>query len=136
MKERTIKIQDLQSTHEGEDAVEITTRGTLKGSPDNYMISYNEDYGDGMKSRTVIRVQDKKCASILRHGDIISEITVEKGKRHNCQYSTPYGDLMLGVYGLGLSSDIGEDGGELRLDYTIDFEGALTAEKRMRITVL
>ncbi len=135
MKERTIRITDLQSTFEGEDAVEITTKGYLRGDPENYMISYNEDYGGGMKSKTVIRVQNRRCASIVRRGDITTEITVEKGKRHNCQYSTPYGDLMMGVYGLGLKSEVGEDGGELSLDYTIDFNGELTAQKKMRITI-
>lgn len=134
-KERIIKITDLQTTYEGDDSFEITTTGVLKGTEDDYSILYNEDYGDGMKSRTEIKVKDKKSASIIRHGDITTEITVEAGKRHNCQYSTPYGDLIMGIYGLDIFSSIGENGGELHLDYTVDFNGALTAQKKMRITV-
>lgn len=135
LRERTIRITDLQSTFEGDNAVEIMTKGTVEGQPDDYTISYREDFGDGMTSLTRIKVRDRRRVSIIRDGSITSELIVEKGKRHNCQYSTPYGDLMMGIYGLSLRSDIGSEGGELSMDYTVDFNGELTAQKKMRITV-
>ena len=133
--ERLITITDLQTTAEGDDSLTITTRGMLRGTADDYSIFYDEDYGDGLRSKTEIKVQSRRRASIVRRGDITTELTVEQGKRHACQYSTPYGDLMMGIFGLHVDSSVNEDGGELFLDYTVDFNGELTAKKKMKITI-
>ena len=133
--ERLITIKDLQSTAEGDDALEITTRGFLRGTAEDYAILYDEDYGDGLKSKTEIKVKNRRHASIVRRGDITTELTVEAGKRHACQYSTPYGDLMMGIFGVSVFSTVDENGGELRLDYTVDFNGEMAAQKKMRITI-
>lgn len=134
-KERVIRIRDLQNTPEGEDGMETTAFGYLKGSEDDYTLGYEEDFGDGMKSKTKITVKDQKCASIMRVGDISSEITVEAGKRHSCRYSTPYGDMMIGIYAQDVFSSIGPRGGQLELNYTVDCNGSLIARKQMVIDV-
>ena len=134
-KERVIKIRDLQSTPEGEDGFETTAFGYLLGNADDYTLGYEEDFGDGMKSRTKIVVRGQKSASILRDGDISSEITVEAGKRHSCRYSTPYGEMMIGVYAQDVFSSMGPRGGQLELNYTVDCNGSLIAQKQMVIEV-
>lgn len=132
-KERIIKITDLETN--GEDAVELTTRGVLRGDENNYSLHYEEIFGEGLCSKTVIRVRDKKSASIVRKGSINTEIMLEAGKRHSCSYQTPYGDLMVGVFARDVFSSVGEHGGELRLNYTVDLNGSLSAHKQMIISV-
>lgn len=133
--ERWIKIRDMEP-EDDEKALEFTTRGYLKGTENDYSLHFEELFGDGMKSKTVIRVKDKRSASIMRGGDICAEITVEEGRRHNCQYSTPYGDMLIGVFAREVYSDVDPvEGGELRLNYTVDFNGTCGAEKRMLIAV-
>ena len=134
-KERFIRIRDLQSTPEGEDGIETTAFGYLMGNADDYTLGYEEDFGDGMKSRTKIVVRGQKSASIQRVGDISSEITVEAGKRHSCRYSTPYGEMMIGIYAQDVFSSIGPRGGQLELNYTVDCNGSLIAKKQMVIEV-
>ena len=132
-KERIIKITDLEA--DGEDAVELTTRGVLRGDENNYSLHYEEIFGEGLSSKTVIRVKNKKSASIIRKGSINTEIMLEAGKRHNCSYQTPYGDMMVGVFAREVFSSVGEHGGELRLHYTVDLNGSLNASKEMVISV-
>ncbi len=134
-KERFIKIKDLQTTPEGEDGIETTAYGYLMGNADDYTLGYEEEFGDGLKSRTKIIVRGRRSASILRVGDISSEITVETGKRHSCRYSTPYGDMMIGVYAQDIFSSMGPRGGQLELNYTVDCNGSLIARKQMVIEV-
>ncbi len=134
-KERVIRIKDLQTTPEGSDGVEVTAMGYLKGTEDDYTLGYEEDFGDGMKSRTRITVKDQKSASILRTGDINTEITVEAGRRHSCSYSTPYGEIMIGVYAQDVFSAMSPKGGQLELNYTVDCNGSLIAKKQMIINV-
>ncbi len=135
MKKRVIRIRDLQNTPEGENGTETTAVGYLKGTADDYTLGFEEDFGDGLKSRTKITVKNQNCASILRVGDIASEITVEAGRRHSCRYSTPYGEMMIGVYAQDVFSSIGPKGGQLELNYTVDCNGSLIARKQMVIDV-
>ncbi len=134
-KERVIRIKDLQSTPEGDNGIETTAYGYLMGNADDYTLGYEEDFGDGMKSRTKIIVKGQKSASILRVGDFNSEITVETGKRHSCRYSTPYGEMLIGVYAQDVFSSMGPRGGQLELNYTVDCNGSLIARKQMVIDV-
>lgn len=134
-KEYTICISDSLESEKGDDTIEVTTNCTMKGSPDNYTIEYDEIFGEGMSGHTVIEVKNKSCATIIRSGSIISEMTVEKGKRHLCMYSTPYGDIPMGISAKEVSSSVDKNGGELRLSYEIDFNSNYTASKQMLIKI-
>lgn len=134
-KERIIKITDLQTTEEGEDRLEITTRGTLKGDEDNYTLEFDEIFEDGLKSHTVLTVRDGKSVNLLRRGDMNNEIILEAGKRHNFQYGTPYGEMQMGVFANTVESKMTPEGGTLKLVYTIDFYGNFTSAKDMLIEV-
>ncbi len=133
-KQRMIRITDYEAGGEAA-AIEVTTLGYLHGDENNYSLHYEEHFGDGLVSKTVIRVKNKKSASIVRGGDINTEIMLEAGKRHSCSYSTPYGDMLIGVFARDVSSTVGQDGGELRLNYTVDFNGSLSAHKQMLVHV-
>lgn len=133
--ERIIKITDLQTTEEGEDRLEITTRGTLKGDEDNYTLEFDEIFEDGLKSHTVLTVRDGKSVNLLRRGDMNNEIILEAGKRHNFQYGTPYGEMQMGVFANTVESKMTPEGGTLKLVYTIDFYGNFTSAKDMLIEV-
>ncbi|MCH5197452.1 MAG: DUF1934 domain-containing protein [Oscillospiraceae bacterium] len=134
-KERVIKITDMQSTANGDDGIEITTMGHFIGNENDYTLSFDENLGDGLKSSTLISVKGQKTASITRTGDICTEITVEPGKRHSCRYSTPYGDMLIGVYAQNVFSSVSRKGGLLEMNYTIDCNGSLIAKKQMIIKV-
>ena len=131
--ERIIKITDLQTTEEGEDRIEITTRGTLSGDEDNYTLEFDEIFEDGLKSHTVLTVRDGKSVNLLRRGDMNNEIILEAGKRHNFQYGTPYGEMQMGVFANTVESKMTSEGGTLKLVYTIDFYGNFTSAKRVNI---
>lgn len=135
--DRMIKITDIQTDIESgeQDAVEVTTRGTLEGEGDDYVLNFDEIFAEGMKSHTVLTVQNGNCVSIVRSGDVITELQLELGKRHVCLYSTPYGDMNVGIYATKTDSAMTADGGTLHLEYTIDFNGVLTSRKQMLIEV-
>ena len=133
--ERIIKITDLQTTEEGEDRIEITTRGTLSGDEDNYTLEFDEIFEDGLRSHTVLTVKDGKSVNLLRRGDMNNEIILEAGKRHNFQYGTPYGEMQMGVFANTVESNMTPEGGTLKLVYTIDFYGNFTSAKDMLIEV-
>lgn len=133
--ERIIKITSLQTTEEGEDTIEVTTRGTLSGDDENYTLEFDEIFEDGLKSHTILTVRDGKSVNLLRRGDMNNEIILEAGRRHNFQYGTPYGEMQMGVFASTVENKMTPDGGTLKLVYTIDFYGNFTSGYEMLIEV-
>ena len=134
LKKCTIKITEVQH-EDDEQAIEITTSGTFRGEKGNYVLRFDEVFAEDIKSKTVISVYNSSCVSIVRHGDITTEITVEMGVRHNCHYMTPYGEMLLGIHAEAVEDDVTEQGGRLRLLYTVDYYANVEAVKEMIIDV-
>ncbi|MBR2411156.1 MAG: DUF1934 domain-containing protein [Clostridia bacterium] len=133
--ERLLKIIDISSDGVDTDKVEMETTCIYYGTPDNYTVEFDEIFAEDMKSHTVLRVKNGECAHLLRRGSINTELIIEKGKRHNCAYATPYGELMVGITAQEISSDAKEDSLKLKMNYTIDFYGEVNQTKEMTVTV-
>lgn len=133
--ERLLKITDISSDGVDTDKVEMETTCIYYGTPDNYTVEFDEIFAEDMKSHTVLRVKDGECAHLLRRGSINTELIIEKGKRHNCAYATPYGELMVGITAQQILSDAKEDSLKLKMNYTIDFYGEVNQTKEMTVTV-
>ena len=134
-KECTVKITDIQYDDGEKESIEITTKGTFEGEAGNYKLSFDEIFDTDMRSHTVVSVKNGDCVTIVRQGDITTELTVERGKRHNCHYLTPYGEMMLGISANQIEDGITENGGVLKLVYLIDYYTNVAALKEMLLEV-
>ena len=128
-----ITIKDSHTTDGSTDSYEMTTRGTFDGDDFNYVVEYDEQY-DALKGcHTVMTVKEGKCVTIVRTGSYTSELTVERGKRHNCEYNTPYGSMLIGISAQKVKSRVENAKGTLELQYTIDFYGGVASENSLMI---
>ncbi len=133
--ERLLKIRDVSSDGTDTDTVEMETTCRYYGDDKNYTIEFDELFAEDMKSNTVLRVKDGKCAHLLRRGSINTELIIEKGVRHNCAYSTPYGELMVGITATDFESRKMGTLLRLKMNYTVDFYGDINQTKEMTVTV-
>ena len=133
--ERLLKIKDVSSDGVDTDTVEMETTCRYHGDGNNYTIEFDEIFAEDMKSNTVLRVKDGKCAHLLRRGSINTELIIEKGVRHNCAYSTPYGELMVGITATHFESRRMGTLLRLTMNYTVDFYGDINQTKEMTVTV-
>lgn len=133
--ERLLKIRDVSSDGVDTDTVEMETTCRYYGDELNYTIEFEELFAEDMKSSTVLRVKDGKCAHLLRRGSINTELIIEKGVRHNCAYSTPYGELMVGITATDFESRKMGTLLRLKMNYTVDFYGDINQTKEMTVTV-
>ncbi len=133
--ERILKITDISSDGENTDKVEMETVCTYYGTDENYTVEFDEIFAEDMKSHTTLRVKNGNCAHLLRQGSINTELIIEKGARHNCVYSTPYGELMVGITGTDFLSEPMDGKLLLRMNYTVDFYGEVNQTKEMTIEV-
>ena len=133
--QRILKITDISSDGENTEKVEMETTCQYYGTKDNYTVEFDEIFAEDMKSNTVLRVKDGKCAHLLRRGSINTELIIEKGVRHNCAYSTPYGELMVGITATDFESRKMGTLLRLKMNYTVDFYGDINQTKEMTVTV-
>ena len=130
-----ISITDKHES-EGENTTsELITVGTLNGYGDNYSLVYDEQDEALKGCVTTIRVENSRRIVMTRTGEICAEMIIEKDKRHNCHYITPHGDFMMGIFARYINSKMNADGGELKFEYTIDFNTGLASVNALNVTV-
>ena len=72
---------------------------------------------------------------MVRTGSSTAELIIEKHKRHNCHYNTPFGSFILGVYAKEIVSKVLPDEacGAVAFRYTLDFNSANSTENELNI---
>ena len=137
IKDALINIKGIQGIDGDTDTIEFMTDGRFGFKDGSYYISYDEsrmlDTGDDVKTHIYIKSEDSVV--LQRSGTINSKILIEKNNRNNCFYSTPMGDLTIGVYGEVIEHNLSENGGEVKLKYTIDSDLKLISRNEVNISV-
>ncbi len=118
------------------DVTEFSTEGVFELTESGCRISYDESAligAENVSSRIII--EDGIRAEIMRTGPITTTMTVEKGKRHTCFYSTPEGDFSIGIFGEAVNTRLKGLKGEIYMSYTIDVNSSLISENKMLIKI-
>lgn len=117
------------------DSVELTTAGKLTRTDKGYHLSYEESALTGMEGTlTSFEILPHRVV-LTRTGQLCSEMVFEPGVRHLSLYDTPYGSLEVGVAARKVYSTIGDQGGELEVNYSIDIDHKLAGENAFSLKV-
>lgn len=136
LKNVLINIVGINTVENDADKVEFTTEGKLGQKDGKMYILYEEDESIGAKGvKTMLKIENDKQVILQRSGALNSRMTIEKGQRHNCCYSTVQGDIMVGVFGESIKSDLSEHGGKLFMRYTVDVNMGLVSRNEIEISV-
>ena len=73
--------------------------------------------------------------TLLREGQVNSQMVFEEGRRHLSMYDTPYGALSIGIDTRRMKVRLGETGGDIEIDYAIEIDHAVAGENLFRINV-
>ena len=136
LSDATIHVKATQKgDDEYTDCIEFFTAGSFYHKNGSHYIRYTEQ-GDGMeKVNTTVKVEGDKRVTVMRHGAQRYEIVLTKGERQHGFYNTGYGDLMLGISGTKIHSELSEKGGSLRLEYMLDINNVLVSKNTLEINV-
>jgi len=137
IKDVLINIKGIQGLDDDSDTIEFITDGRFGFKEGEYYISYDESamLDSGEKVKTQIYIKPDNSVVLQRTGSIKSRILIEKGVRNNCFYSTPMGELTIGVFGEELLYDLDESGGNINLKYTIDSALKLISRNEVNISI-
>lgn len=122
--------------HDGDDETsgsELITTGRFRGNGERYSLSYTEQDEELQSCETTLFVEGQERIQMTRTGRYTAEMTMEKNKRHNCHYETPYGEFILGVYAHEINSHVDGGRGTLSFRYSIDFNSTNASENELKI---
>ena len=98
------------------DTMELVTEGKLAVQDGALCLSYEESELTGMEGTTTVFQVEPEKVTLLRLGSVQSEMVFEEGRRHMSLYSTPYGNMEIGVRARRLNSTLELTGGRLEID--------------------
>ncbi len=130
-----INLTSIQWQDNEQSRTELITRASLVKENGWDIISYEDTSATGFEgSVTTIKVDNSRNASITRKGTANSVLSLEIGRKHFCQYGTPYGNLQIGVYTHAIDNTIEKDG-RLYLKYTLDLNSSYLSDNEIIMTV-
>ncbi len=137
MKDVFISIKGVQGIDDNTDTVELMTDGRFGYKDGEFYISYDESQmlDSGEKVLTQIFLKSDDSLVLQRKGSINSKMLIEKGNRNTCFYSTPHGDLVIGIFGECIEHNLTEKGGDITLKYTIDSDLRLISKNEVNISI-
>ena len=132
-----ISIQGRQSFEDQEpEVIELVTEGQLApDGEDGYTLSYQESELTGLEGTLTTFQIEPQRVTLLRVGEVNSQMVFEEGRRHLSMYDTPYGALSIGVNTRRMRSELGANGGSIEIDYAIEIDHALAGQNLFRIQV-
>ncbi len=130
-----ISLTSIQWQNGEKNESELLTKATISKSGGRDVIFYEDTPATGFEgSITTITVDGSSSASIVREGTANSVLSLEIGKKHFCQYGTPFGNMQIGVYTHAISNELSETG-RLYLKYTLDLNSSYLSDNEIIMTI-
>lgn len=135
-KDVLINIKGVQKVDGDSDVIEMVTVGRYYKKNEYYYICYDESAATGFEGvKTTLKAKGS-TVTLIRNGASRSQLVIEAGVRHQCQYGTEYGDLTIGVTGDLVRNELSDEGGKLQMRYSLDINTSLASENEIYISVL
>ena len=114
------------------EIIELVTEGTLTPHEGgNYTVRYQESELTGLEgTQTTIQVESGSV-TILREGQVNSQMVFEEGRRHLSMYNTPYGARAIGVN----TRRMKVVPGTIEIDYALEVDHAVASENLFQINI-
>ena len=137
IKDVIIEIKTEQTVDDSTDKIEFTTDARYGFRDGSYFISYDESKLMEVEGeiKTTLYVKPNASVVLQRKGAYNSRMVIEKGVRNNCLYATPNGEFSLGIFGEKVFADLGDDGGNITMNYTIDSGLQLLSRNKVNISI-
>ena len=132
-----ISIKGKQSYEDMEDeTIELVTEGRLEeDGSDGFTLSYQESELTGLEGTLTTFQIEKDRITLMRVGEVNSQMVFEEGRQHTSLYETPFGELSVDIQTSSLRHNLSERGGVMEIQYSIAVEHTVTGRNRFKIRV-
>lgn len=130
-----MKIKGVQKADKESDETQLYTKGLFYKKNDVYYLTYKETESTGYEGCTsIIKVKPDKV-SLIRQGNAKTNMIVEKRQRNIGHYSTPMGQLVVGITGKNIDMNLSQEGGKVKFSYLLDINAQFISENSVTIEV-
>lgn len=136
-KKFTISIKGMQSyAGDAQDSdIELVSECEFYKSDGVYFCEYEESEITGLGgTKTSIEI-GSDYVSLTRRGTVNSQMLFMEGRKTTSLYAMPFGELTIDIHTKSLTSNIGDCGGRLLVDYIIDINNASSGRNTFDITI-
>ena len=136
MSDFTISILGSQtSPGSEEEQFELITEGQFTHAVEKSEISYLDSETTGFAgSQTTFIVEPEKI-TLTRDTWYGGDMVFDEAEKHHFLYQTPFGSLTMGIATERVSSELGENGGNLQIKYALDVDNIVISRNSFNITV-
>jgi uncharacterized beta-barrel protein YwiB (DUF1934 family) len=118
-----ISLKGTQSMdNQDANVLELVTEGRYYKKGGTYYITYKESEVTGMDGTTTTLKVSDGIVTLMRFGSVNSQFIFQKGQKHVSYYDTTYGAFTIGVFTNDLNINVGDEGGEIKVDYEIEID--------------
>ena len=136
MNDAIISICGSQQNPQGEkEELELITAGRYGFENGTGRFTYSETGLTGLEGTETTFTVGMNGVVLKRVGTLNSQMFFREGKKNYFMYQTPFGQAAMGVDTRLLRADMHEHGGELELDYDIDFDHTFMGRNQFKIQV-
>ena len=136
-KEVLISIQSMQNLNGFDsEGPELITLGDYEFATDGIRFSYMESELTGLDgTKTVFQILPSEEVTLTRSGTVNARMVFRRGEKHSFRYHTGVGVLQLDVDTKRLYLDMDEHGGDMEIEYDLNFERSYLSRNRFVIKV-
>lgn len=122
-----------QSIPDGDiNRMEMMTEGRFYKQDGFSCLEYDENEPGG-GFRTLMMVAGR-MVSLIRHGRTTTHMVFSEGRKSYNVCSTPAGSMEMGILPTGMQLDMGEENGEITLEYELDIGGQFTGSNMISVS--
>lgn len=132
-----LSISGTVKNQEEKDTLEFLTEGALYKEANQSCVTYEESEVSGMEGTITTVCVNAQKVSVIRLGTTNSIMEFERGKRNLTWYSTPYGDVTMGILTKDVFVNYNEEKEptKVSIDYNIEIEGVTNSQNVLNIKI-
>lgn len=133
-KDVLITIKGLQMALDDSDTLEIMTNGKYYKKNGKHYVLYEEVVED-QKVSNMIKIYDE-TVEITKKGLASVQMFFETGKKNTSIYSTPFGQIEIGIYAEQIRVNESENKLELNMQYDLEMNSEHVSDSQVSVTVV
>lgn len=114
--------------------MEMMTEGRFYKKDGVSCLEYEESDPLGIGGSTTLMMVAGRLVSLIRQGRTMTHMVFSEGKKSYNVCKTPAGSMEMGIWPTGMNVDIGEENGEITLQYELDIGGQFTGSNMISVS--
>ena len=129
-----ITVRGLQAEINAEEPIEVISAGTYLRKENTHYLSYDEADENGRLTKNRIKITPE-CIEMVKQGGVSTQMLFRLGEKQYSCYSTPFGDLTLGMTTKKIQVEEEEHAISAKLLYGLEVNGQHMSECKLDIEV-